>query len=88
MYYQKFQLAKAKEGESLAEIVTHLMDMAAKWLKEYDTREKVIDTIVTVQSITMLSKVIRARVKERKPEKSMHNCWEVSRLLTSKPEKQ
>ena len=59
--------------------------MAAKWLKEHDTREKVIDTIVMEQSITMLSEVIRARVKEHKPEKSMHDCWEVSRLLTRKP---
>ena len=45
-YRQRFRSAKAKEGESPTEIVTHLTDMAAKWLKEHDTRAKVIDMIV------------------------------------------
>ena len=36
-YCQRFRSAKAKERESSSEVVTHLSDMAAKWLKEHDT---------------------------------------------------
>ena len=43
-----------KEGESPTEIVTCLKDMAAKWLKEHNNREVVIDMIVVEQFITML----------------------------------
>ena len=43
MYHQRFRSAKVKEGESPTEILAHLMDMATKWLKEYDTRAEVID---------------------------------------------
>ena len=46
MYHQRFWSAKVKEGESPTEILAHLMDMATKWLKEYDTRAEVIDMIV------------------------------------------
>ena len=45
--------------------------MAVKWLKEHDTREKVIDMIVIEQFITMLPEEIRVWVKEHKPETSM-----------------
>ena len=70
-YRQRFWSAKAKEGESPTEIVTHLTDMAAKWLKEHDTRAKVIDMVVMGQFITMLPEEIRVWVKEHKPETSM-----------------
>ena len=53
-YRQSFWSAKLKEGESLSEVVNHLSDMAAKWLKEHDTRERVIDMIVKEQFLTML----------------------------------
>ena len=58
-YRQRFRAAKAKEGESPTEIVTRLTDMAAKWLKECETRAKVIDMIVMEQFITMLPEDIR-----------------------------
>ena len=48
-------------------MVTRLTDMAVKWLKEHDTREKVIDIIVMEQFITMLPEEIGAC----KPEISM-----------------
>ena len=53
-YRQRFRSAKVKEGESPSEVVTRLSDMAAKWLKEHDTRERVIDMIVKEQFLTML----------------------------------
>ena len=68
---QRFWSAKVKEGESPTEKVTRLTDMAVKWLKEHDTRESVIDMIVTEQFITMLPEGIRVWVKEHKPERSM-----------------
>ena len=52
-YRQKFWSAKVREGESPSEVVTRLSDMAAKWLKEHDTRERVIDMIVMQQFLTM-----------------------------------
>ena len=45
--------------------------MAAKSLKEHDTRLKVIDMIVMEQFITMLLEEIRVWVKEHKPKTSM-----------------
>ena len=71
MYCQRFQSAKVKEGESPTKIVTRLTDMAAKWLKEYDTRAKVIDMVVMEEFIIMLLEEIRVWVKEHKPETSM-----------------
>ena len=41
--------------------------MAAKWLKECETRAKVIEMIVMEQFITMLPEEIRVWVKEHKP---------------------
>ena len=38
-YWQRFRSAKVMEGESLTEMVTHLTDMAVKWLKEHNTQE-------------------------------------------------
>ena len=64
MHRQRFRAAKAKELESPTEIVTRLMDMAAKWLEECETRTKVIDMIVMEQFITMLPEEIRVWVKE------------------------
>ena len=40
-------------------MVACLTDMAVKWLKEHDTREKVMDMIVMEQFITMLLEEIR-----------------------------
>ena len=71
MYHQRFLAAKAKEGESLTEIVMRLTDMAAKWLKECKTKAKMIDMIVMEQFITMLPEEIRVWVKEHKPGTSM-----------------
>ena len=45
--------------------------MPAKWLKEHDTRTKVIDMNIMEQFITMLPEQIRVWVKEHKPETSM-----------------
>ena len=71
MYHQIFWSAMAKEGESPTEKVTHLKDMAAKWLKEHDSRAKVNDIIVMKQFITMLPEEMRVWVKEHNPETSM-----------------
>ena len=38
-------------------MVIGLTDMAVKWLKEHDTREKVIEMIVMKQFITMLPEI-------------------------------
>ena len=70
-YGQRFWSAKVKEGESPTKIVTRLTDMAVKWLKEHDTRAKVIDMVVMEQFITMLPEEIRVWVKEHKSETSM-----------------
>ena len=70
-YRQRFRSSKVKEGESPTEIVTRLTDMAVRWLKEHDTRAKVIDMVVMEQFITMLLEEIRVWVKEHKPETSM-----------------
>ena len=70
-YRQRFRSTKAKEGESPTEMIIRLTDMAVKWLKEHDTREKVTDIIVMEQFITMLPEEIRVWVKEYKPETSM-----------------
>ena len=51
--------------------VTRLTDMATKWLKECETRAKVIDMIVMEQFITMLPEEISVWVKEHKPGTSM-----------------
>ena len=53
-YRQSFWSAKLKEGKSLSEVVNRLSYMAAKWHKEHDTRERVIDMIVKEQFLTML----------------------------------
>ena len=45
--------------------------MAAKWFKEYDTRERVIDMIVREHFLTMLPEDIHVWVKEHKPETSV-----------------
>ena len=63
----RFWSAKAKERESLTEMAPCLMDVTVKWLKEHDTREKVIDIIVMEHFITMLPEEIRVWVKEHKP---------------------
>ena len=64
--------------------------MAAKWFKEHDTREKVIDMIVMEQFTIMLPKEIRIWVNEHKPETSMiarklaedYNCWKLAEDLS------
>ena len=70
-YHQRFRAVKAKETESPTKMVTRLTDMAAKWLKECETRAKVIDMIGMEQFITMLPEKIRVRIKEHKPGTSM-----------------
>ena len=70
-YRQRFRTAKVKEGESPSEVVTRLKDMAAKWLKEHDTREKVIDVLVLEQFVTILPEEVRVWVKEHKSESSV-----------------
>ena len=70
-YYQKIQAVKAKEGELPNEIVMCLTDITAKWLKEYETRAKVIDMIVMEHFITMQLGEIRAWVEEYKAGMSM-----------------
>ena len=48
-------------------MLTRLTDLAGKWLKVKDTREKVIDSVVQEQFIDVLPEEARVWVKERKP---------------------
>ena len=61
---------KWKENETPIEMVTHLKDIADKWLSEKDTREKVVDVVVKEQFIEVLPEEAKVWVKERKPETS------------------
>ena len=57
--------------------------MATTWLKEWETRAKVICMIVMEQFITMLPEEVRVWVKEHKPGTSL-----IAGKITSKLEKQ
>ena len=80
---------KAKKKSLQLKIVTRLMDMVAKWLKEHDTREKEIDMIVMERFVTIIPG-IRSWVKEHKPETSMiarklaehYDCWKLAEDLS------
>ena len=48
-YRQRFRAAEPKNGESPVELTARLRDVAEKWLKDCDTKEKVVDAIVKEQ---------------------------------------
>ena len=69
-YRQRFRTAEPGDGESPVELTTRLRDVAEKWLKDCDTKEKVVDAIVKEQLLSTLADDVRIWVKERKPATS------------------
>lgn len=70
-YRQRFRSIEWKDGEAPLEMLTRLTDLAEKWLKVKDTRQKVIDNVVQEQFIDMLPEEARVWVKEWKPNSSI-----------------
>ena len=48
-YRQRFRSAKQRGGETPVELATRLRDLADKWLKGCDSKDKVVDVIVKEQ---------------------------------------
>ena len=69
-YRQRFRSAKQKGGETPIELTTRLQDLADKWLKECDSKEKVVDVIIREQFLNTLPEDVRVWVKERQPATS------------------
>ena len=69
-YRQRFRSVKWKENETPMEMVTRIKDLAEKWLKDSDTRDKVVDVVVKEQFIEVLPEEAKVWVKEHKPETS------------------
>ena len=70
MYRQCFWSAKQRVGETPIELATRLQDLADKWLKECDSKEKVVNVIIKEQFLNTLPEEVRVWVKERKPATS------------------
>ena len=66
-YRRRFRSATWRTNEAPVEMLTRITDLAGKWLKSSDTREKVMDSIVKEQFINVLPEEARIWVKERKP---------------------
>ena len=75
-YRLRFRTAEPKEGETPVEFTRRLHDTCDRWLKECDTREKVVDAIVKEQLLESLTEDARIFVKERKPK----DCDEAAKL--------
>ena len=69
-YRRRFRSATWRTNEAPVEMLTRITDLAGKWLKSSETREKVIDSIVREQFINVLPEEARIWVKERKPKTS------------------
>ena len=70
MYRQRFRSAKQRGGKIPIELATRLQDLADKWLKECDSKEKVVDVIIKEQFLNTLAEEVRVWVRERKPTMS------------------
>ena len=69
-YRQQFRRLKLKQGETPIELVTHLRDLARKWLRDNMTTAELRDTIITKQLLAALPEDVCIRVTERKPKSS------------------
>ena len=69
-YRQHFRSAKKRREESNWELVARLTDLAGKWMKLYETREKMLDQVVLEQFLRTLGDEMRVFVCERHPKTS------------------
>ena len=65
-YRKQFRGLKLKRGETPVELVTHLRDLANKWLKDDMTTAQLRDTIIMEKLLTALPEDVRMWVSERK----------------------
>ena len=69
-YRQRFQTATLNAGEAPRELVTHLGDLAERWMKDCTTVEDIVDRIILEQLLDTLPEHVRLWVRERKPRTS------------------
>ena len=69
-YRQQFRRLKLKQGETPIELVTHLRDLAGKWLRDDMTAAELRDAIIAEQLLAALPEDVRIWVTERKPKSS------------------
>ena len=69
-YRQRFRTTKKKTEESNRELVARLTDLAEKWLKNYQTREELLDQVILEQFLKTLPNDMRVFVRERHPTTS------------------
>ena len=69
-YRQRFRTTKKKTEESNRELVARLTDLAEKWLKNYQTREELLDQVILEQFLKTLPDDMRVFVRERHPTTS------------------
>ena len=68
--YKRFRDLQMKSGETLQELVTHLTDIATKWLRDCTSMEEVHDALIKEQLLETLSKDVHVWMTERKPKTS------------------
>ena len=69
-YREKFRNIKLKPGETPVELVTHLRDLASKWLRDDTTAAQLSDALIMEQLLAALPEDVRIWVSERKPKSS------------------
>ena len=70
-YRQRFRSTTKGTDESYRELANRIKDLGKKWLRQYDTVEKVVEAVVQEQLLNTLPQYLRVWVRERKPTTSL-----------------
>ena len=70
-YRQRFRSITKGADESYRELANRIKDLGKKWLRQYDTIEKIVEAVVQEQLLNALPQYLRVWVRERKPTTSL-----------------
>ena len=85
-YRRRFRAAALKPKETYKELHVRMEDLVTKWLKTYETVEKIKDQIILEQLLNTFAEDTRVFVKERKPRTSEEACKLADDFMTAREE--
>ena len=78
---QRFRSVTKGTDESYRELTNNrIQDLGKKWLRQYDTLEKVVEAVVQEQLLNALPQYIRVWYRERMPTTSLEAGQNVAKL--------
>eukprot|EP00731_Ephydatia_muelleri_P035196 Em0104g2a len=69
-YRMRFRSTKKKAEETYRELGNRLQDTAKKWLRDYESKEELLDVLVKEQFVNSLPTILQVWIREREPETS------------------